>query len=400
MSTRELLIVLLIVSLGLTGVAWFLATHEKVTDKAWTGYTGEAKRNPWLAAQRFLDHFGARNKEVRALPDLRNLPPRATLIIPEAHHTITDSLRDAVVAWVADGGHLIVEGEHAGLDDSLVSAFGIERLATDFSAFDPDEDEDYKESPYTRISLPGSTSPANVQFEAYMSLRADDAGFQADGTFGTYVIAKRYGTGSVIVVNDLDYLKNSMIGALDHAAFLLDLLRATVNLSDGNDAPFAQPVLLFNQPAKLSLLTWLEKHAWAPLAGAALALIVWLWRVVPRFGPLIPDPQRARRRLLDHLRASGRFLWANGHAPRLLESARESCLRRIARAMPEFLTATTDARAAYLIDMLGLTPEQAQRILQPQRGARMLQFLHTIRLYQSVYARLATKPLSSQSSAS
>ena len=135
----------------------------------------------------------------------------------------------------------------------------------------------------------------------------------------------------------------------------------------------------------------MASNAWAPLTGGAIALLLWMWRVTPRFGPVLPDPERARRSLLHHLRASGRFLWSNGHANRLLESSREACLRRVRRSLPYFHSASPSERMSLLTQTLGMKEEQAQRIVQPQEVGNMMQFLQTIRVYQQVYARLAER---------
>ena len=97
MSMREALIMVLIAVIGVTSVVWFLSTHEQVTEQEWTGFRGEAKRNPWLAAQRFLTRVDMSAAGLRTLPDLRSLPPRATLVVPKGHHTISGPLRDEIV---------------------------------------------------------------------------------------------------------------------------------------------------------------------------------------------------------------------------------------------------------------------------------------------------------------
>ncbi|UCH46540.1 MAG: hypothetical protein JSU95_10435 [Betaproteobacteria bacterium] len=397
MSLRETLIMALVIVIGLSGVVWFLATHEQVTEQAWTGLRGEAKRNPWLAAQRLVRRFGQPATELRSLPELRNLPPRATLIVPESHHTINGHLRDEIIDWVRSGGYLIVEAEYPRQKDPLVEAFGVDRYTIEFDEYEDDLDV-FEESNFEKIRLPNATTPAAIELERFMSLDAKDVWFRADGTYGTYLLVKRSGRGAVTIVNDLNYAHNDGIGSLDHAQFLVDLvqLREELIRDEGiGPAPQDTPVMFFNRPGKLSLASWLGEHAWAPLAGGAAALILWLWRVIPRFGPIMPDADRKRRRLLDHLRASGRFLWSNGHATRLVEASREACLRQIARSLPHFLSATEEARIEQLVHTLGITQEQAQRILQPQEGGKMIHFWQTIRLYQRVYSRLAIRSAAS-----
>ena len=197
------------------------------------GYRGEARRNPWLAAQRLLEHFNISTKDVRALPEFRDLPHTATVIIPESHHTITDSLRESLIAWVEQGGYLIVEAEYAGIEDPLVSGFGVRRQETEFDEVEEENDE----SEYETFALPGATGETTVVFDTYMTLAAENPWFQLDGMYGTYALIVQRGEGAAVIVNDLDYLRNNMIGSHDHAQFLLDLLRAREHAAAAGTMP-------------------------------------------------------------------------------------------------------------------------------------------------------------------
>ena len=396
MSRREILIGLLIVAIGASAVIWFLSTHEKVTVTVHTGFQGEARRNPWLAAQRLLDSYDRPATEIRKLTQLNSLPPRATLVIPKAHFTITGHLRSEITNWVRQGGYLIVEAEYPLQDDPLVDGFGVNRqrveLDQDVRSSNPDKQAAHND--VELITLPDAITTARVRLDPFMVLNSEQAWYHYDGQYGTYLLTKPVGRGVVTIVNDLDFARNSYIGELDHAQFFLDLvrLRGKFAASTGNAPPTgADHVLIFNEPGKPSLLQWLRENAWAPLAGAAAAILLWLWKVVPRFGPIMPDIDRNRRRLLDHLRASGRFLWSNGHSTRLLEASRDACVRQIARSLPQFMSTAPQARPQLLMQALDLTEEQTHRILQPQSTAKMLPFWQTIRLYQRVYARLGSR---------
>jgi len=91
-------------------------------------------------------------------------------------------------------------------------------------------------------------------------------------------------------------------------------------------------VLVFLRGDSPSLWEWLLQHAWPVLLAAALLLLAWLARIVPRFGPLEPEAPPVRRSLLEHLRASGRYVWSRGDAGVLIDALRErvwrSALRR------------------------------------------------------------------------
>ncbi len=397
MSTREILIAILIVSLGVTGTAWFLANFEQVTEKVMVGFRGEARRNPWLAAERLLDRMNLPASEMREFDALRNLEPNSMLVLPQGRLTISAPVREHIVSWVRNGGFLVIEAENPSIADPFIDEFGVERVEAvyddatgDFAQDDEEivydaQDADYDdENPLdlTLVQLPGSAQTSLVWMAARFSLRSERAWFWAGTEYASNMLLLREGDGMVAVVSDLDFATNGEIGELNHAQFVVELAR------------FAQAtggVIFFNNPGQPSLMKWLKANAWAPLSAAALALLLWLWQVVPRFGPVAPDPERARRRLLDHLRASGRFLWARGQAGHLLDVSREACLRKISRALPDFETATASTQASQLERMFGISAEQVQQILVTQKPGKMLHFTHTIHLYQTIHARLAMK---------
>ena len=405
MKTRDILIAILIAALGVSGAIWLRANFELETKKVMVGFRGEAQRNPWLAAERLLDRMNLPASDLREYDGLRKLQPDSVLVLPQGRQTLSESLRARIVDWVQSGGFLVVEAEHPSIRDSLIDEFGVKRVE-DADNRKADEHRqrasgisrnkgEYRNSgeykvnaihidrdslDLTVVKLPGSTLTSLVWMEADFSLVSERAWFRAGTDYSANILMLREGDGNVVVVNDLDFATNSEIADLDHAQFVVELTR------------FAQrsgPVIFFINPGQPSLMKWLRTHAWAPISAAALAVLLWLWKSIPRFGPVAPDPERARRRLLDHLRASGRFLWSRGQGGRLLEVSREACLRKISRALPDFETAAASTQASRLMRMFGISSEQAQQILSPQAPGKMLHFMHTIHLYQTIHARLA-----------
>ena len=405
MKTRNILMGILIAALGVSGAVWLRANFDLETEKVMVGFRGEAQRNPWLAAERLLERMRLPASELREYDGLRKLQPDSILVLPHGRQTLSESLRARIVDWVQGGGFVVVEAEHPSIRDPLIDEFGVMRVedadnskadehrqGTDSISRNNDEYRDNGEDnananhidrdslDLTVVKLPGSRLTSLVWMEADFSLVSERAWFRAGTDYSANILMLREGDGNVVVVNDLDFATNSEIADLDHAQFVVELAR------------FAQrsgPVIFFINPGQPSLMKWLRTHAWAPTSAATLAVLLWLWKSIPRFGPVAPDPERARRRLLDHLRASGRFLWSRGQGGRLLEVSREACLRKISRALPDFETAAESTQASRLIRMFDISGEQAQQILSPQAPGKMLHFMHTIHLYQTIHARLA-----------
>jgi hypothetical protein len=376
MSTRQILVGILVLVAAAVGAYWFFANFERVTVTERTGFRGEARLNPWLAAQRLLEQMGRQASTVRSLPDLRVLPPDALLILPAWRHTLSQPLQAAVLAWVRAGGRLIVEAEIPQEPDPLLDALQVQRTEA------PEADARKQASEPVEVSLPDAPHFSHVRFDSSTRLHAAAARYRIDAGSGTLLLGLQHGKGLVTVVSDLDFANNYEIGDEQHAQFFWHL---------ASIPPGIGPVFFFNNPGRLSLWDWLLDNAWAPLAAAALLLVLWLWRTVPRLGPVAPDPERSRRRLLDHLRASGRFLWSSGGAQRMLDAAREACLRRIGRAHPDFLATPESERPRRLAELLGWPEARAREVLEPAQPKKMLEFLQTIGLYQAVHEQLALK---------
>lgn len=70
------------------------------------------------------------------------------------------------------------------------------------------------------------------------------------------------------------------------------------------------------------------------LLPLALLLAGWLWARSQRLGPLLPDPEPARRSLREHIIASAHHLWRNGRGLSLYDQALAALHTRIASRAP------------------------------------------------------------------
>jgi len=179
-------------------------------------------------------------------------------------------------------------------------------------------------------------------------------------------------------VTSLDFARNDLIGSRDHARLLWTLLTLTP----------AKALQVFFRPERLSLSRFLIRHSWAALAAAALLLGTWLWRIAPRFGPVAPDAPPGRRRLLEHLRASGRYFWSQGLRANLAAAAREAALRRLSRAQPDFAHASAAEKASRLAALTGIPAEDAQRFIAGAGALRGADFMRLAAIAQRVHHAL------------
>ena len=365
MRTR-LIVAGVLALLAAGAVAWWNATFHRVPAKVWVGASGEARVRAFLAAERFAERMGLAAKELRSLPDLEALAPGGVLILPNQRQALDPPHMNRVLAWVAGGGHVIAEAESLGVEDSFFDLLAVKRV-------------DSSQRGATSVRF-GEGEPLKAALGGRMALEVPAAALHARGgsddalRLATY----RRGRGMVTVTTSLDFARNLEIGSLDHAVVLWRLLQATP----------ATHLAVYWRPERLSLRGFLKEHAPAAVAAGAALLLLWLWRIAPRFGPVAPDAPPARRRLLDHLRASGRYYWELDLRERLVVAARDAALRRVQRALPEFAGLRPEERAERLAALTAVPVGDAQRLLDAGGAVRGAAFIQIVQTAQRVHAAL------------
>lgn len=350
------------------GVVWFRLTFERVPAKVWVGVSGEARLRQFLAAERFAERMGVSAKELRSLPEIDSLAPGSVLLLPNHRQALDPRRMERILAWVQAGGHLVAEAEPLGVGDPLLDLLAVRRVEAPFAA-----------KPLA-VEAPGAARALKVTLRPRLALEPPTGQLRlraaSDATLRLVSFAR--GRGAVTVTTTLDFARNERIGEEDHAELLWRLMQETP----------AKRLAVYWRPERLSLASFLAEHAAAVLAAGAALLVAWLWRIAPRFGPVAPDAPPARRRLLDHLRASGRYFWAQGLRERLVVAARDAALRRVVRAQPEFAAAQRPERAARLAALVAISMEEAQGLLDAGGAMRGAAFIQLMQTAQRVHAAL------------
>ena len=364
--------------LVLIALTWYFSGVEKVSVKQRVGLSGEARLRPFLAAERFAERMGLAARELRALPELDRLPLGGALLMPRGRQSIEAQRAAQLAAWAAAGNHLIVEAERAGVADPLFAELRIERIDTQ------------AQRGTVTAGIPGSARELKVS--GFGPARLQAAGrtprFRAGAPGDERLISIPHGAGLVSAAVDLDFARNTLIGQHDNAALLWQLLTLHP----------AGELLVFHHPRRLSLWDFLVARAPGVLVAAAALVALWLWRIAPRYGTVLPDAPPARRRLLDHLRASGRFLWSRGLRARLAGAARAAALHRVARAYPDFAHAPRAEQAARLAALCGLTSADAALLLAAPGSPQVAEepsgaeFMHLVHCAQRVHSALERGP--------
>lgn len=350
MNLRQGLILALILVVGSAIAYWFYSNFEKERKEIEIGFLGEARYNPVLAAQRYLQSFGivARSEEgLTALP-----PTNATLLIPSARYEMGGGEAERLKRWVEAGGHLVLVpsatfDEEYDRADRFLDPLGI----------DVKPIEDPETGGIVDVDWPGSKDFMTIKIDAYVRLdtRAHKAKILLElaDADGPYLVRLALGKGVVTVLSDANFLTNYNLDKYDHAAYLWRVVQA-----DGN-----HPIWLVFSDGMPPLHRWLMQHAWTALISGGALLLLWLWAASRRFGPLRPITPLARRRLLDHLAASGRFLWRAGQGEQLLKGVRRTLYRALELRHPAWAGLSSQDLYRRLSELSGLSFEEVQGAL-------------------------------------
>lgn len=373
MKRDRMMIVALVVVIAL-GAVWFWFNFERVTVREKVGYQGEARANALLAAQMLIARMGAQAERIDSVAKLGRLPPDATLLLGPGRVALGREHADGLLGWVERGGRLVVVAEWHRQPDRLLEALDIGRQPVRTGA-GPRAME---------VTLPAAEGVMRVEFAGRQKLvdRKGRAAFVLDGPSGLQLIELARGRGRVTVIADHRFATNTEIARHDHAEFVWELARPGIPGGRGYVA---------SRLESPSLWRLLRDEAPLALAAAALLLLAWLARITRRFGPVAPDPEAARKRLLDHLRAAGRYAWDRGGGARLAAQARESFLRRIARQHPDVAALPASERALALARRTGYTERAtADAIVGTVPDAR--RFTNAMATLQGLEERLVRRP--------
>jgi hypothetical protein len=391
--------------------------------------SAEARRNHYLALGRLLLKMGHEVAMHDDLTQLANLPaPPATVILPLNRSAFSQRRSQALLDWVAQGGHLVVvtytvwgvpdrsragdaaepsekagqapatDAIVAGRPDLLLDRFGLrqrqhspnpqETLAPATGAEDDgareksgSEDAPAEKPPSLGALLSGEWM--HGQTETALAYLEDDAeplelefaaNFSWDDTqdAAVWTVAGERGVHLV----EIEHGKGRIAAltsdeplanaTIGHADHAEFLLRW---LRDGREGRV--PVWIFFEEKWPSLFTLLRQHAAPALAAAAILLLLWSWRSFWRFGPALPAPDPARRRWLEHLEAAGRFHWRQDHGRVLLEALRDGLARELARKHPAWSRLQERERMERLAHASGLSFDQvAHGLIERASGPR------------------------------
>lgn len=366
---------------------WVYTNFELYEKEIEVGLKREARENPYLALGRFVEHYGA---SVRTFPVYtRPPPPGATLYFPAERVVLSARQNAELRAFAEAGGHLIVVTytlweEKDKTSDPLLDPLGAAQFENKPPPVHPSnslqcpapktENDAPRWKPGPRpVALPDGPGTLMLHFDQRFRLeeRGSPAVWRLADTFGAHALRYRVGQGSITVLTDDELLTNAEIGKHHHAALAAWLL-------DPRPGGILWIIRDHDTPP---LWARLWKYA-APVVLAVLALLaVWLWGATRRFGPIAPDTAAERRSLVEHITASGRFLWQHGASGALMAAVVQALRQRIRARHPPWVGLPVGDLSVQLAAFTGLPEQAIARALAadpPSSGERFTQDIETL----------------------
>ncbi len=312
------------------------------------GYKGPARSDPWLAAERLVARMDLPVRPVIAwsAPSEQD----AVWMLPAALLSHESTIRP-MEAWVRAGGHLILLVEYADsatndwIDSdpppavvpallAMLARAGIVLNRPDSSA---------SEMLASQVDFEGKTYRVAAQSHASVAVAAAAPGVLASAARGR---------GRLTVVTDGRLFRNRWLDQHEHAALLVALV----------DASRRRATVGFMRGAGVSLWGLVYLHLWPFACTLGGLLGLWLWKNLPRFGPIEVAVTPAMRSSHRHLQALGDFHWRLDHAASLVTRVRQQITEHGQR---------TSLRAAWsdhdfllwLADRAGMTHARVSRAM-------------------------------------
>ncbi len=300
------------------------ASHQESRE---IGYEGKARTQPFLALTRMLDDLGY---ETEVLHGLGTLPRQGTLVV-SAEATRKPSSAAQVLDWVTKRhGHLILllQGTENWQDDWGGSLRDIFAGADGFKLHPILAKLGLTVEPHGLLGF-GHGKDLETEFQEETLHLQDQGGTTLDSAKLTTPVSLRFGTpeaslllstpwkgGRVTVIGNATPWRNRYVDLADHARIFVRLLQQE---SDSYE-PGAHVCFLFTSAEGFFSLLW--NRYWMALCALVVLIAGWLWKNLPRFGPLTPLGTTELRQFTEHLHMSGNFLFNHGQTMELLQPIR------------------------------------------------------------------------------
>ncbi len=407
-ASPYLKLVLGLVLLGLVG--WGLySSIEFYEETEESGWSVDALRNPYLAAQKFMTRTGIEVTDVDSLTRLDELSGLGTLFFSDANQVQTPRQLAQVMDWLGQGGNVIYTADMGSAgDDMLLREFSVEVDWREYEAEDESEEKplsetlrdynrqieagksreeiaqslDDEEIAITRVQFADDIGEVEVAFDDAKILLhpyildtdsiIDPRPFSwSYSEHGVHMMQFEVGNGLLTIVSDPGIWTSYQIDRYDHA-YLLWLLSS----GEGNFA-------ILRSVLRDSIWALMRQNASEVLIAAGLLILIWIWRTAYRFGRLVPRSASYSRALGEHFSSISHYLWHRRQGRYLVEPLRTRVLRRASLTLGEFGQVDQARQFELIAQRCDLNPEAIARAFTSADFSEA-SFVQTVRLLKHI----------------
>ena len=397
-----------LVLLGLVGWGfyWSIEFYEETEESGWSI---DALRNPYLAAQKFMTRTGIEVTDVDSLTRLDELSGLGTLFFSDANQVQTPRQLAQVIDWLEQGGNVIYTADKVSEnDDMLLREFSVE---VDWREFDTEDENGEKPLSETLRDYNRQIEAGKSREEIAQSLGDDEVAttwvqFAEDigdvevafddarillhpyisdtesvieprpfswsySEYGVHMMQFEVGNGLLTIISDPGIWTSYQIDQYDHA-YLLWLLSS----DEGNFA-------ILRSVLRDSIWALMRQNASEVLIAAGLLILIWIWRTGYRFGRLVPRKLSYSRALGEHFSSISHYLWHRRQGRYLVEPLRTRVLRRASLTLGEFGQADQARQFELIAQRCDLNPEAIARAFTSADFSES-SFVQTVRLLKHI----------------
>lgn len=370
---------------------WVLENYEYAVGLRETHYKGEAADNSFLALERLLTRHNIKLNKANNLDKiLAKLQVQDVLLFNTDIENLNAQQLQRIQTWVKRGGQLWLRAPEAdeatrkkwAEEEPFLQQFGAYRESFPYDQkADPEATPPKKAGESPKVPIPSilwNKEKLRVHFRETERLKFQTASLSsqqiAADPQGMRVAQFKLEQGNVLFFSEWGWLENARLWRYDHAYFFWKLLPSNPSafwITDFEiDRDITQPPKLLGEFA----LWWLSL-----LVGIGFLV----WHLGHRFGSILLPPDLARRRLLEHVEASGRFLWQHQQGMGLIHEVREQVLQRIYQKYPDWQVLEADALVDALAKHSALSTKEIHRALfshAQDANQQPTQFTDTVRI--------------------
>ncbi|MFK5971046.1 MAG: DUF4350 domain-containing protein [Candidatus Marithrix sp.] len=313
-------------------------------EKVEVEFSTETNNDPLLAAKKLLEQMGTLVTTIQYFPE-QELNNQDTLILLQYNNSLDEQTTQKVLNWVDNGGHLIVVSNVIHNEQNI--DIQPDLLFKKLNIFQYQNDSIATQIKPTEFMWQQYKLQVLFDSNYYLKANDDEPIKNIQNNYGNHLLQYYYGTGIIIVLSDLSFIENDKIAAYDHAQFLWHLTHferletkiwlLNYTLTHNTQNTPVNKINNLDTPTKIpSLLTLIWTYMWTVVISATILLLFWVWSVSQRFGPLLPMPKPVRRSLLEHIEASGNFLWRHSKTTTLLNNVRQTLMQQINATHPNW----------------------------------------------------------------